>query len=72
MRLAGLVQQDINTILAALRLYQAYLNGQVCWSDGVPAEQIIMFEEIATNSGEQEKMDAEDIDRLCELVNDAS
>ena len=50
--------RDFYTILAALRCYQAYLEGRpIIHQD---------LEDIATNGGESVALDAREVDQLCE------
>ncbi len=57
-----ITDQELNTILAALRYYQA--NGQ-----GDPANREQGIHDIATNFDEQISLDAAGIDELCEDIN---
>lgn len=59
-----LTNQERNTILAALRLYQRHLNLEY----GSVPEAIT---EIATDGGEHDPLLIEDIDELCEALNGA-
>lgn len=56
-----LSNQDIGTILAALRFYQ--LKG------GYQALQRNDLEDIATDDGEFDALGSDEIDRLCERIN---
>ena len=55
-----LSNRDTNTILAALRYYQA---------SGTLAKGSGGIHDIATNFGAEDIMDAEEIDELCERIN---
>lgn len=57
-----LSDQDVNTILAALRTYQ-----QCGYGD--PGQRPDDIHDLATNGDEQISMDDESIDRLCERIN---
>lgn len=61
-KIYNLTSQDRNTILAALRYYQA--NGQ-----GDPANRSSDIQDIATNGDKDISMDDEGIDDLCERIN---
>jgi hypothetical protein len=54
--------QEFHTLLAALRFYQAY---RQCGS----AELSAWIEEIASNGGQFDPLDAAGIDRLCQRLN---
>lgn len=51
------------TTLAALRLYQAIAEGVS------PVEAVLIVEQIATDCGRLEPLTAEEIDALCEQLN---
>ncbi|WP_322014897.1 hypothetical protein [Paraburkholderia sp. J12] len=57
-----LLDGDIHTILAALRLYQ---DQGMAWHGNRPP----CIDDIATNCGESASYDSEDIDALCERIN---
>ena len=61
-----LTQQEINTILAGLRFYQAQLTG---WSDtrGDWTKAALKAHEIATEHGPA--LDVGEIDQLCQEIN---
>lgn len=56
--------QDRNTILAALRTYQALGYGEPC-------NRPLPIHDIATNLDNETSMDSAGIDELCERINDA-
>lgn len=55
-------EEELATILAALRFYQSEGMGN-------PDNRSDAIQEIATNAGELTSLDSDDIDALCERIN---